>query len=46
MQDVGKFLAVITMQDSQRAFDNQFNRLKKVGKGTHIKKEEDGITIL
>ena len=45
VQDVGKFLAVITTLDLRKAFGDQFNRLKKVAKGTHIKKEEDGVPI-
>ncbi|KIL63969.1 hypothetical protein M378DRAFT_179078 [Amanita muscaria Koide BX008] len=45
VQDVGKFLAMITTPDLRKVFDDQFNRLKKVAKGTHIKKEEDGITV-
>ena len=45
VQDIGKFLAVITTPDLQKAFDDQFNRLKKVAKGTHIEKEEDGVAI-
>ncbi|KAM6502839.1 hypothetical protein JOM56_002816 [Amanita muscaria] len=45
VQDVRKFLAMITTPDLRKVFDDQFNRLKKVAKGTHIKKEEDGITV-
>ena len=45
VQDIGKFWAVITTPDLRKAFEDQFNRLKKVAKGTHIKKEEDGVPI-